>query len=126
MKDKQRKKAQKIINKNVKALNENIANDNLWRGRFIIRQTDAYWEKFDDGSGGILRVWLEIRDLKTGKYMGFSVDNYNPGWKLFENGNKFIAEYSGVWDNIDEVKNDKTNWSKIKWIPKEEIFGGSW
>lgn len=123
MKDKMRKKAQKKINKSVRALNKNIANDNLWRGRFIVHQTDAYWERFEDGSGGELIAWLEIRDLKTGLYMGFSVSNYGTGWKLWENGNKFIAEYSGVWDNIDEVKNDKTDWSKIKWIPKKEIFG---
>ena len=121
MKDKQRKKAQKTINNSVRALNKNIKNDNLWRGRFIIRQTDAYWERFEDGSGGELRVWLEIRDLKTGLYMGFSINNYGTDWKLWENGNKFIAEYSGVWNNIDEVKEDKTDWSKVKWIPKKEV-----
>lgn len=123
MRDKQRKKAQAKINKSVRALNKNIINDNLWRGRFIIRQIDACWDRFEDGSGGELRVWLEIRDLKTGLYMGFSVDNYGTGWRLWENCNKFIAEYSGVWNNIDIVKNDKTDWSKVKWVPKKEIFG---
>ena len=41
--------------------------------------------------------------------------------KNFEKANKFIVDFSGVWDNIDEVKNDKTDWSKVKWIPKERI-----
>lgn len=122
MKDKQRKKAQKKINKSVRALNQNIANDNLWRGRFVLRQTDANWERFEDGSGGILTAWIEIRDLKTGLYMGFRLDNYDRGWRLWENGNKFIAEYSGVWDDIDVVKNDKTDWSKVKWVPKKQLW----
>ena len=126
MKDKQRKAAQRGINKSVRALNKNIATDNLWRGRFVVRQTDANWERFEDGSGGILNVWLEIRDLKTGLYMGFRADNYGTGWHLWENGNKFIAEYSGVWDDIQAVKDDKTDWSKVKWVPKKEIFGRGW
>ena len=125
MRDKQRRKAQSKINKSVRILNKNIAEDYLWRGRFYVRQIDAHWERFDDGSGGILTVWLEIRDKKTGLYMGFSLDNYdNRGWKLWEAGNKFIAEYSGVWKNIDAVKTDKTDWSKVEWVPKKEIYFG--
>lgn len=122
MKDKQRKKAQKIINSSVRALNKILTNDSLWRGRFYVHQIDANWEKFEDGSGGELRVWLEIRDKKTGLYQGFIITNYGTNWKLFEISNKFIVEYSGVWDNIQEVKNDKTNWNKVKWIPKKEIY----
>ena len=122
MKDKMRKKAQRKINKLVRNMNKNIHDDNLWRGRFIFRQTDAYWERFEDGSGGILRVWIEGRDLKTGLYYGFYMDNYDRGWHLWEHANKFIAEYSGVWDNIDEVKKDKTNWDKVKWVPKKAVF----
>ena len=123
MKDRQRRKAQSKINKSVRLLNKNIHDDYLWRGRFYVRQTDAYWERFKDGSGGFLIVWLEIRDKKTGRYMGFSIDSYSRrGWKLFEAGNQFIAEYSGVWDNIEAVKADTTNWDKVEWIPKEEVY----
>ena len=122
MKDKQRKKAQRKINKLVRALNQNIRKDSLWRGRFVFAQTDAAWERFDDGSGGCLRAWIEARDLKTGLYYGFKIDNYDKGWHLFEYANKFIADYSGVWKNIQEVKDDKTDWSKVKWIPKKEIY----
>ena len=122
MRNKQRKRAQAKVNKSVRKLNRNIANDSLWRGRFVIRQVDSRWECFEDGSGGELFAWVEIRDLKTGLYMGFCVNNYNPGWELWERSNKFIAEYSGVWNNIDEVKNDKTDWSKVKWVPKLKLF----
>lgn len=123
MRDKQMKKAQKKINKSVRALNKNIREDTLWRGRFVIRQLQADWERFDDGSGGILMALLEIRDLKTGTYMNFTVDNYASGWRLFEEGNKFICEYSGVWDDISLVKNDKTDYSKIKWKPVKRVGG---
>ena len=122
MRDKQRKKAQSKINKRVRTLNRNIENDYLWRGRFYVRQTDAHWVRFEDGSGGMLTVWLEIRDKKTGLYMGFSIDNYDMGFKLWEAGNKFIAEYSGVWKNIEEVKADRTDWAAVPWIPKKEIY----
>ena len=114
MRDKQRKRAQKKINKSVRTLNKNIKNDSLWRGRFVVRQLKSFWWRFEDGSGGELHALLEIRDLKTCLHMSFFVNNYNTSWKLWENGNKFIAEYSGVWNNIDEVKDDKTDWSKVK------------
>ena len=124
MKNKQRKREQRKINKYVQNLNKGILKDNLWRGRFIVRQIQDFWEAFDDGSGGVLTVVLEIRDLKTGLYQDFIIDNYDRGWKLFEKVNKFIVEDSGVWDNIQEVKDDKTDWTKIKWIPKKKI--GPW
>ena len=124
MKNKLRKKAQRTINKYVRALNKNIQKDNLWRGRFIFRQTDSYWEEFEDRSGGILKVVIEARDLKTGKFWEFAMDNYDRGWHLFEKANKFIVDFSGVWEDIKAVKNDKTDWSKVKWVPKERVpFG---
>jgi len=124
MKNKIRKHEQRKINHYVRMLNKNILNDNLWRGRFIVRQIQDFWEAFDDGSGGVLTVVLEIRDLKTGVYQGFFIDNFDKGWKLFEKVNKFIVEYSGVWNNIQEVKDDKTDWTKVKWIPKKRLGYG--
>ena len=124
MKNKMRKREQRKINHYVRMSNKNILNDNLWRGRFIVRQIQDFWEVFDDGSGGVLTVVLEIRDLKTGLYQDFIIDNYDRSWKLFEKVNKFISEDSGVWNNIQEVKNDKTDWTKVKWIPKKKI--GPW
>jgi len=117
-----RKKAQKKINKCVRALNKSLLNDNLWRGRFYAHQVDANWEEFQDGSGGELRCWIEMRDKKTGLYRGFVVDNYNISWKLFMAGNAFITEDSKVWEDINAVKNDKTDWTKVKWVPKKGIY----
>lgn len=119
---KDRKKAQKKINKKVHAMNLNILNDNLWRGRFYVHQVDANWERFEDGSGGCLSVWLEIRDKKTGLYKGFRFDNYDGGWKLWSAVNDFICEDSGVWEDINLVKADKTDWTKIKFTPMKEVW----
>ena len=119
---KDRKKAQKKINKITRAMNANILHDNLWRGRFYVHQVDANWERFDDSSGGCLSVWLEVRDKKTGKYHGFQMDNYDRGWKIWTAVNDFICHDSGVWDNIDAVKADKTDWTKVKFTPKEEVY----
>lgn len=123
MKNKQRKQAQRKINSWIRAINEGIRNDNLWRGRFVLAQIDANWERFDDNSGGCLTAWIEIRDLKTGLYYGFTLDNYDiGGWRAWNYTNKFIVDYSRVWDNIQEVKDDKTDYSKVKWIPKKAIY----
>ena len=122
MRDKMRKRAQSKINKSVRMLNKNIKNDSLWRGRFVIRQINAYWYKFEDHSGGELAARLQIRDLKTGLYANFSVDNFDVSYRLWLYGNEFIAEHSGVWNDINEVKNDTTDWGKVKWHPKKEIY----
>jgi hypothetical protein len=122
MKDKLRKKAQRKINKKVRLLNKGLRTDNLWRGRFYCHQLDAAWERFDDNSGGYLNVLLEMRDLKTGLFYQFVIDNYDNGWRLFKAANKFIVEFSGVWKNIDEVKQDKTDWTKVQWEKKKSVY----
>ena len=114
MKFKQRKQAQRKINSHVRALNKNLQEDNLWRGRFVIRQEKANWESFDDHSGGILQVKINIRDKKTGLTKVEYINNYNYKYKLWLFANDFICKDSGVWDNIQEVKNDTTDWSKVK------------
>ena len=50
MKDKQRKKAQRKINKLVRALNQNIREDNLWRGRFVFVPRRGYGRSTDGGA----------------------------------------------------------------------------
>ena len=37
-------------------------------------------------------------------------------------GNAFITEDSRVWEDINAVKNDKTDWTKVKWVPKKGIY----
>ena len=114
MKFKQRKIKQRKINKIVRNMNKNLQEDNLWRGRFIVHQIYSDWESYEDGSGGCLRVTLNVRDKKTGVNKNYYFDNYSWSWDLFQYVNDFIIYDSHVWDNIQEVKDDITDWSKVK------------
>lgn len=119
---KERRKEQRKINKIIRALNKNIREDYLWRGRFYIHQIASNWERFDDGSGGELIVLLEIRDKKTGLYKQFRADNYDWGYHYWVAVNDFIVQDSDVWEDIDAVKADKTDWSKVAFIPTKEVW----
>ena len=98
-----RKKHQRRMNKYVREINKNIANDDLWRGRFVIRQIDnPGFYIYDDKSGAAMpHVHLVITDLKTGeRYDKWDSDN---GWchfngaHIWEFANKAITEIFGVW-----------------------------
>ena len=69
-----RKAYQREFNKRIRALNKNIANDELWRGRFVFLQRDAYWWKFSDNSGGELIVFVRGYDKKTGYYKDYRLE----------------------------------------------------
>ena len=64
-----RKKHQRKMNRYVRAMNQNIAKDNLWRGRFIVREVGSpNFYIYPDKSGAELdNVCLTVIDLKTGQ-----------------------------------------------------------
>lgn len=96
-----RKKHQRRMNKLVRDLNKNIENDNLWHGRFYMRQVAAQWYQYSDKSGYELWVVLEMRDRKTGKtkQIAETVNHWNMwhGSHLFWAINNFIVEDVDVW-----------------------------
>lgn len=112
---KMRKKAQHTINKNIRAINRNIEKDDLWRGRFIMRQINARWEVFEDGSGGELFVTILMIDKRTRQTKTFYVDNYEHSWHYFQAINNFIVDDCAVWEKEgrDFLYNDKTDYTKI-------------
>lgn len=65
-----KKKHQRAINKLVRAVNKSLENDELWCGRFVIRQYEysPRWRKYEDGSGAELWVKLKFIDRATGRY----------------------------------------------------------
>ena len=121
--NRQRKLEQRKVNRAIHKLNRNLCNDELWRGRFECHQKDADWQSFTDGSGGTLDCLIEYRDKKTGRcWLSWSRDLviywFNEhAWKM----NKFIVEKSSVYDDIESVKNDKTDWSHVKFELKEIV-----
>jgi len=118
MRNKKRRSAQRRVNKEFRKWNRILLNDELWRGRFQVSQSSTYWMNWGEGNGdGFLYIYGVVYDKKTGNYMKFFTDEYFLSTGIGVPVNEFIAHKSGVWDNIEEVKNDKTNWSKVIWHP---------
>lgn len=104
-----RKKYQRKLNYKMRRLNKNIERDELWRGRFVFLQKDSYWQKFEDGSGGELILFIRAYDKKTGYYHDYRLV-YAPwiltfNWNLtMEVGNTFIVKDLDVWRNEELPK----------------------
>ena len=93
-----RKNHQRWFNQYCRYVNKKMEEDELWLGRFCIRQlqTDMRW--FEDGSGGIMGALIEMRDKKTGIthvawYSGLDMD-----WKFWWDFNDFIIDDCKVWE----------------------------
>ena len=67
---KDRKAHQRAINRAVRACNKQLELDDLWLGRFVVRQYEdsPRWRKYEDGSGAELWVKLKFIDRATGRY----------------------------------------------------------
>ena len=84
----------------MRQLNEDIQNDDLWRGRFYVRQVAAQW--YEDKNGAELWVVLRFYDKKTGitKEVADTVNHwrYFGGSHLWWAMNDFIVKTVKVWD----------------------------
>ena len=100
---KDRKVHQRALNRVMRALNQNIYNDELWRGRFVMRQTGSpRMYSFEDGSGVVMEnVTLTCIDKLTGAtYRETKGDNswlFMNGYKMWELMNTAIVEKFNVW-----------------------------
>ena len=65
-----RKTHQRAINRAVRAFNKRLEQDDLWLGRFVVRQYEdsPQWCRYADGSGAELWVKLKFIDRATGRY----------------------------------------------------------
>ena len=61
-----RKRHQRALNSLVREVNKAIEQDDIWNGRFYIRQKDARWYIYEDKSGADLYVTLCFIDKVTG------------------------------------------------------------
>lgn len=97
MHSQKRKKYQRAVNRLVRTLNQDIQNDWLWNGRFVISQEWHTFKPFDDHSGCFFVVGLIITDKKTGyKEYGY-FDNYEIEWKIWDWANYCITQIWEVW-----------------------------
>ena len=98
-----KKKHQRAINKLVRVFNKQLELDDLWLGRFIIRQYESspQWCRYEDGSGAELYVKLKFIDRATGRYYveNHTVNkwcNFN-GARIWRIMNWLITEHWNVW-----------------------------
>ena len=119
MRDKLRKKYQHKLNKLIRELNKEIENDSLWNGRFVFHIINSNFERFEDGSGGLLYAIIRGYDKKTKYYKDYSLD-YVPhlfftGFNVWKIGNRFITNDTDTWKNGNNPYNDKKiDYTKIK------------
>lgn len=118
MRDKLRKEYQHKLNKLIKEVNKAIENDSLWNGRFVFHIMDSAFERFEDGSGGILHVVIRGYDKKTKVYKDYTL-NYAPyfnfiKFNILDIANKFITEDTNTWKNGNNPYNEKMDYTKIK------------
>ena len=116
------KKRQRKVNRTIRAINKCLAEDDVWKGRFEIKQFDRSWYVFEDGSGAVLNVYVEVYDKLTGKRMAYGVgcENLNKLWYAV---NDFITkevrarcEYLGDFTDVKaEFLGRKNDWSVIYW-----------
>jgi hypothetical protein len=113
------KRRQKRFNQIVKTLNGTISQDELWMGRFVVRQLDRTVFPYSDGSGASIKYKIGIYDKKTKSYaFGFIEDFNAPMFStlaLNRAVDKFIVEILDVWSN-ETPKKDIFDYNKIKFV----------
>lgn len=109
-----RKNHQRWFNQYCRYVNKIIEDDELWLGRFCVKQlsTEMHW--FDDGSGGIMRAKILMRDKKT----NITHINYYTGldmeWKFWWDFNDFIIKDCKVWEEIPDPRDNRIDFRQVK------------
>lgn len=113
-----RKRHQREMNKLIRLLNKNIQEDNIWKGRFYVRQIAAQWYTYEDKSGADLWVVLQFIDKKTG-FTYETAESVNH-WRLWNGShlwramNDFIVDKTNVWS--EEPRPGAKEWyENITW-----------
>lgn len=102
------KKRQRKVNRAIRNFNKTIANDDWWLGRFEAKQIDRRWFPFEDGSGAIFDVYVEIVDKETDAREVWCINaaNLNELWYM---GNTFITTNPKVSLNRKPGEKDYRN-----------------
>lgn len=93
-------KHQRMTNKAFKKVNKVIENDDLWRGRFQVRQNATFFRKWEDNSGYYLVVEYYFYDKKTQKKSDIyweSANHLSNSTLLYCQMNDFIVNHCKVW-----------------------------
>lgn len=69
------KKIHRKVNAIIRKINKSIEKDELWKGRFYIREKEYHQYKFEDNSGYILYLRYRYYDKITGESKDFWFDS---------------------------------------------------
>jgi hypothetical protein len=105
------------MNRLVRRFNKALEKDDLWLGRFMVRQDECpQWKRYEDGSGAELWVRLRFIDRATGRYYvkwetvnvwrGLRANGYE-NWHTM---NWLITEHWHVWDEPLARSKHKIAW----------------
>jgi hypothetical protein len=108
-----KKRHQREINRLVREANKSIEKDDLWYGRFCIKQVESpQWHVYEDKSGAEYFVHLKFIDKCTGRYwiqaetVNHWRGSFGNGWRIWDRMNWFIVEHCNVWDEpLAKVRN---------------------
>lgn len=95
------RKLQRKVNAVVRKQNKALEDDNLWRGRFVVRQKQAVIQEYSDKSGWYGHFVMTVYDKKTGLYKDEIFNDWDflhTGWKFFWFVNDFIVKDVKVWE----------------------------
>ena len=102
---KNKKRHQREINRLVREANKSIEKDDLWNGRFCIKQIESpQWRVYEDKSGAEYFVHLKFIDKCTGRYwiqaetVNHWRSSFGNGWRLWDKMNWFIVDHLDVWN----------------------------
>lgn len=107
-----RKVYQRALNRCVRRINQTLIDDDLWQGRFFIRQKQSQFRLYEDRSGADLYVILEMCDRKTGITATIRV-SANHYLHLFWAMNDFIIKNCKVWEN-EKPYEERYDWIRDK------------
>ena len=112
MKSHNRKNHQRWFNQYCHYVNKSIEDDDLWLGRFYVRQNRTFIEWFEDNSGGLMYAEIHMIDKKTKKvrvgwYSGLEMD-----WKFWRDFNSFIVDDCKVWEEVPDIRTNRIDYRK--------------
>ena len=114
MKSMKRKNHQRWFNQYCRYVNKSIENDDLWLGRFYIKQDATHMEWFEDKSGGIMYALIVMRDKKTGKTRRAWSDGLDMDWKFWHDFNDFIIKDCKVWEEDPDPRDNRIDFRGVK------------
>lgn len=112
-----RKVHQRYFNHTMRLLNRNIANDNLWRGRFVVRQVGGQWINYEGSKSHYYWVELLLIDKKTGLFELIADEDNSLMFSatMWFKMNNFITDKVKVWENEGRealYEKDKEDYTK--------------